>query len=364
MKSILNISLLLLVCLSFSNTLSKEVIIDESGITLDLSGYAGRDGRNGGSCELGEDGSSGYSGEDAFIYFSNLLHLQNVNLDMSGGLGGSAGRNGSFYNCDDFPVYSRARDGQRGQYGHIFLILRSSQLEKEIKLNEVSLLNASGSSLTFSRHSWIQETGARELFHNESDIRDEYRLFDRTLYESVDVELAPSVLDMNLEGLSLSVKYDLNYNREPKLSLYKDNQKVAALIDFEFKNSKLIIKNIFFKEDIFSSKFLGSIGVGAETALSFKDPLFLSSMFENSFSFTLYRYHPFIDRYVIVGGASSKYLAVIQNEDIISVTIGGASVFKNEFSPGSKYKVKVSTYKSIGKNGLSSVMEQYFTIAE
>lgn len=44
MKSILNISLLLLVNLSFSNVLSKEVIVDESGITLDLSGYAGRDG--------------------------------------------------------------------------------------------------------------------------------------------------------------------------------------------------------------------------------------------------------------------------------------------------------------------------------
>lgn len=328
------------------------------------SNLAWKIGRNGGRCELGEDGGNGYSGEDIVIYFSNQLHLQNVKLDMSGGVGGTAGRNGSFYNCDDYPTYTRARDGQRGQHGHISLVLRSSQLEKEVKLNEVSLLNANGSSLTFSGHLWLQESGARELFHKESNIRDEYRLFDRTIYENVDIELSASVLDMNLEGLSLTVKYDLNYNKGPKLSLFRDNQKVAALIDFEFKNSKLFIKDIFFKEDIFNSIFLGSTGVRTETTLSFKDPLFLSSKFSNSFSFTLYRYHPFIDRYVIVGGASSKYLDVIQNEDVISITIGGASTFKDEFSPGSKYKVKVSTYKSIGENGLASVMERYFTIAE
>jgi hypothetical protein len=368
MNSTLRISLLTLSLFSLLSVNARTIFIDGSNITLDLSGSDGRDGRRGANCEAGEDGDDGQSGEDAVLYFNELSDLKRVDLNMSGGLGGDAGQRGSSYNCDSRDGYSRGRDGYPGQLGYISLVKSNELLVKEKRKDSIKLSNSNGSNLEFYSHSWKQEKGTRALFHKHSIIRDTHQVFDKTVYTNIKIELSPRVQQMNLEDLILTIKYDVKYTKTPKLTLFKNNIKVNALIDYSFKNTLnekvILINRIFYKKDISNTEFLGSFYSEAETTLLMKDPLFLDATFTNSFSFRIYRYHPFINRYVIVGGVSSKFLQVSQNEDVISVKIGTANVFKDEFSVGSKYKVVISTHKKIGENGLSYSMEKYFKIKE
>ena len=311
----------------------------------------------GGGCEEGEDGQDGQNGSSAFVYYSNIEDLKNVKLDMSGGQGGISGRNGSSYNCDSYNSYTRARDGNRGQFGSISLIHKDTLLLKKKTSNNIDLLTSHGTKLSFFSHSWEKMIGAKELFHNQSNIRNDYSIFKETISTNISIELSNEVQEMDLENIALEVKYDQKYTLTPKLTLLENNKKLNALIDYIYEDineTKIIsVKNVFYKNDISDTRLIGSNNSGLKTSLSLQDPLFIDKLFSNSFSFSLYKYHPFIDHYVIVGSASSKYLDVVQDKDIITVNIGNASTFKNEFEPGSKYKVIIYTKKNIGKNSLS-----------
>jgi len=366
MKSIFSITFLLLHVITFSEVSAKTIFAKGEDAFFDLSGYDGRDGYRGTNCESGEDGEDGYNGDDALIYFKNRSDLKKIKLDMSGGQGGVAGQSGSRYNCDSSDIIIRAKDGYDGQLGYISLVEHDMPLVKEKKVQKVRLKIANKESLLFSSHTWKKVSGTQSLFHRDSNIRDQHRLFDRTVYTNIIVKLSDSVRTMNLDNLSLSVKYDIKYLKKAKLALFENKQKVNALIDYEFVNkddSKTIfIKNIFYKKDIFDTSFVGSKLSGQETSLSLKDSHFLDANLENSFSFTLYKYHPFIDRFVIVGGVSSKFLKVTQDHDVITVNIGKANAFKNEFKAGSRYRVVINVQKSIGDNSLGHNVKAIFTI--
>ncbi len=368
MKSTISMSFLLFILFSFSSISAKTIFSTGADITLDLSGYDGRDGHRGANCESGEDGKNGYNGENATIYFLNPEHLKNIELDMSGGLGGLAGQRGSSYNCDNPGRISRGREGYDGQFGYLYLVKNDKLLSKQVTSQKLLLTSTHKKKLMFFSHAWKKMIGAKSLLNSNSKIRNEYSIFDKTIYTEITVNLSDTVLEMELENISLMVKYDIKYQKKAKVSLYRDNKKLNVLIDYEFienKKSKMInIKRIFYKKDIFDTRLVGASNSGLETSLSIKDSLFADDTFKNSFSFTLYKYHPFIDYYVIVGSVSSKHLDVTQQNDIMIVNIGRASVFKGQFTPGSKYKVLVSTQKRIGDNGLNFGFKTIFDIAK
>ncbi|OUR94130.1 hypothetical protein A9Q84_17625 [Halobacteriovorax marinus] len=366
MKSIIKFSLLLLCLIATNNVTARTIIADGSELTLDLSGYNGRDGHRGEACEAGEDGKNGNNGEDAVIYFTDISDLKNIQLNMSGGLGGRRGQRGTSYNCDSYPV--RSRDGYNGILGYLSLVKGEKLLPKQVFTNKISMVSAHQSNLIFSTNSWIENTGAKDLLHRDSVIRNTYRYFDKISYTTLKVKLSDKVQALDLADLSLEVKYNSNYNRKTKVFLYKNDKKLKVLIDYDFIETSgeksIHIKNIIYKSELFDTEFMGSAHSGSSTTLSLRDPLFLDTTLKNSFSFTIYAYHPFIDYYIIVGSASSKYLDVVQDGDVMSINIGRAKVFKDIFAKGTKYKVKLNVYKSIGDNGLGHRIETFFTVSE
>lgn len=368
MKLLLSLSFSIFFTFSFSSVAVESIFVDGSNVSLDLSGYHGRDGHRGKNCKAGEDGKDGQSGSDIVIYYSQINHLKNVELNMTGGRGGLAGRKGSRINCDGKVDRTRAKDGVDGSLGYISLVKGDTLLAKHKNTSEIILSSSHDQILKFSSHSWKSEVGSKDLFHSHSQIRNEYVVFDKTIYTDIKLELSTKVQEMDLGDITLKVRYNVKYTSVPRLSLYRDNKKLKVLIDFDLisKNGlkTISIKNLYFKDEISNTSFVGSNNSGLATTISLKDPLFLDSTFKNRFHFNVYRYHPFIERYVIVGGASSNYLNTTQESDILTINIGSASVFSNEFLPGSKYKVEISTYKSIGANSLGYSFESTFTISK
>ena len=131
-----------------------NIVANGDYIKHDLSGRDGSDGRKGATCQPGQDGRDGLNGDDATIYYTNIQNLKEVELDTSGGRGGKAGKPGLRYNCDGYST--RAKDGNDGQYGYVYLVNSNKILPKEVSTVTGLLKNIDEKEIIFSiKHHYI-----------------------------------------------------------------------------------------------------------------------------------------------------------------------------------------------------------------
>ena len=192
-------SLLILLC-SFHLFSAENIYADGTVKILNLQGSDGFDGENGKNAyppdcssgniiqgrkgDNGSDGENGSDGLDAKIIFSAYEDLKNITLDQTGGMGGAGGQGGlGSFGCNGGlfgAIGENGVDGDAGNFGKIYLIPASSNYKKEQVSKVILLSDFYKTPLIFTKNIWDAFEGAKELFHKNSKISNQYYTFNHT----------------------------------------------------------------------------------------------------------------------------------------------------------------------------------------
>ena len=385
------------------NGIEKQITIDGSRVNLDLSGTDGRDGQygrdgsdarcgsidwnsktqfelaDGGHGGDGGNGGNGGNGGSLTVFYSQLEHLQQVNVRSAGGYGGRGAegrRGGRGCICPPF-IFSRPRtqsdqktircrngrdgeygeygkDGQDGQDGTLYLVKQGKDLRPDQPATEISLSSiAQNQPISLSNNIWQSRNGAGSLLHPNSIIADIYYEYVKRLEREVILiwqEARPisDFADREI-GLELTEKDQLlvTYPQEVWLD--------ATIIDTE-QNTLLTINHAVAEEE--TTRLTRGLISGDRSNLVFNviDQAKKSDILATQFKI---KYRTSSDRFADNRGSRSyrtRYegivpaAAVSRDRQRFSLALGQLPIDNKYLLPGTSVNIELTIIRSLGNN--------------
>ncbi len=319
---------------------------DCSGINI----LAGRDG------EDGSDGEEGRHGADAFILFDNYKDLKKITINQAGGVGGSPGRGGEgSHGCNGGEpglVGHSGSPGGDGDFGRIHLIDSSTPFVKDDLSTVLVLGEFKNKPIIFHKNYWHKIDGAKDLFAQDSNIKDQYYTLDHH-----------SEVKVVLKWESELPIYDFY---ETKLGIALQGDKVVLnsisgaifnyVICYESDQVVIEIRTVIY-EYHFKNLRLGKMRSSGESLnLEVKEKYTPTINIETSFIVTLFEMDEVNQKEKIIGYYSIPESLVKKRGKSFFIEIGRLNFPYKYKKLGAKLKVHVSVYrKSGGQNRIISL---------
>jgi hypothetical protein len=349
----------------FASINTEYIYVEGSELQYDLSGNDGIDGtdgrnaesiycadsrvRNGLDGEDGHNGEDGFSGKDAYLYYKNLEDLKLVTLIQNGGKGGlpGAGGQGSFgCNTGLSGTFGENGDyGHNGSYGNIYLLENDFQIQSVRNSSVISLLDLYHGPIVLGRHNWLSSLGAKQLFNTNSNISDEYYLYEST-----------EVFEVRLKWSSLTIIEGLK-NTKLAISLVDDQLRIknyrGAVLDYKISRSENIYTIEVFNatnELEFKNLSFGKLrNSHDELTLEIKEKYRPRMAIETKFIITLYNVTEENQVGELIGQFPIKKKNIIFKNDIFYLQIGKLNfpaIYKHS---GKKLRIHMSIYRKAKK---------------
>jgi hypothetical protein len=356
----------------------------------DLWGAAGGDGGNAGA------GGDGGRGGDVTFFLTSLHDLQQVMIYAPGGRSGRSGRSGDggrgcacsqfswthrecqtetnpsipggveerctnqTYYCHSGRDGSRGRSTSSGSEGRLGKVTVIPQLDPlpNIRPSAQGSLDEGLKGLTLSDHLWSIRSGMRGLLASDSQVDDNYRFYEKTVYKNF------SILWDNRRDRQLfpGLTYSASMSAPNVYATLQADKKVwmETQLTGDDQQAQLKVQKIAYAEEAWGIKIVDVIGSGKNAVIILEDEKQLSDIFSTRIFLEYKRKFFLFYQEGFEGYVPAE--AVTQDGHRFTIHLGKLPIPSKYLLGGKKIKVEVKVTRSLGENKVTYERERYFVM--